>query len=158
MAEEAATADEEEGEIHEDQKLEPSRDGESEGLGALEAEEAEVDEVGSVDFDVSGGSASPEARRLGPASLRPLACEVEAAAELMLSCQRCAHFRVTGVFDLPLLGSLCIEGSSRGRVGERALSATRCARSIRTGTDDDLTIDGELRSKKCWSMMGKNVS
>lgn len=91
MAEDAATAEDEEGEIHEDQKLDPSREGESRaGMDELLAVAVDVDAVDSVDLeevaddvDAFGGSASPAEVLLLEAA--PGACEEEVVAEFMLS-------------------------------------------------------------------------
>ena len=87
MAEEAATAEEEEGDIHEDQKLEPSRDGASAGGIEVDADFA-ADLVGSeARGDASGGSAclGDELSVLEESARLKDCDEEEAAAELMVT-------------------------------------------------------------------------
>ena len=72
MADEAATAEEEEGEIHEDQKLDPSLEGASVGLEAEDVEAAGCSVVfeAAAGLGASGGSAwVVDVVRLEPASL-----------------------------------------------------------------------------------------
>lgn len=87
MAEEAATAEDEEGDIQEDQKLEPSREGES--TGALADDDVAADGEGAAPAgNVSGGSDCPEDDGLFEPDEPVLSkdCdEEEAAAELMMS-------------------------------------------------------------------------
>lgn len=89
MAEEAARADEDEGEIHEDQKEELRREGESGEGGRLELVvpdgEGCLGCVVPVESEASGGSV-PAVCIEGEAE-RPDSCvrEVEAEAELMAS-------------------------------------------------------------------------
>lgn len=67
MAAEAATAEDEEGDIHEDQKLEPSREGESAGGNGVAVNDDDDDDdddvptelVDVVEDEGSGGSAAP---------------------------------------------------------------------------------------------------
>lgn len=89
MAEEAATAEEEEGEIQEDQKLEPSRDGESAGLRGGAVEVVGLEEVDAA-LGGSGGST--------PCVEAASACDDEDdVAELIVSCQLSARQLYTGV-------------------------------------------------------------
>jgi len=96
MAEEAATAEEEEGEIQEDQKLEPSRDGESAGFGGVLVEVVGFEEVDAdnceedTDLGAPGGS-TPCVEALS-------ACDDEDdVAELIVRCQLSAHQFYTDV-------------------------------------------------------------
>lgn len=94
MAEEAATAEEEEGDIHEDQKLLPRRDGESIDCDAVLEDEDNasgelVEFVELVEEDASGGSVSLDDERVVLVEpVRSGACEVEAVTELMFGWAR----------------------------------------------------------------------
>lgn len=91
MADDAATAEEDEGDIHEDQKLLPSRDGESAildeeaDLAVDEEDDASAELVEVAERDGSGGSVSPDGMRVEfEDSVQSGVCEEEAATELMI--------------------------------------------------------------------------
>ena len=147
IADEAATAEEDEGEIQEDQKLEPSREGASEdALAAAEAatdfEDPEAAELEALGPRVSGGSASVAAGRLELGAAVFAACDEFTPAGVMLGSACSAGRRL-----YHLVGNEVRPPTADGETDTDAGSARWCegvfAKVDDGHNDDDDEFDGD---------------